>query len=390
MKILCVIERLCSPGGAERQLLTLARTLTARGHECTIAALFPGSNLASELPALGIGFHELKIPFQRDYIRAATRLARLVRRGKFDVVQAHLLPAAIASGLSRTLASGPARVVVLHNLDYEIYPARTGRQKALRSLHALCLRRFTDGLVAVSECVARHYRNEMGLGHITAIPNSIELDAPPQVFLDKREAFREELGIANGTSLLVYSARMVKQKGHLRLFRVLDILRTRGVIPKVMLIGSGPLEAEIRAAVESGGIGNQVIMTGNIPHEEALKRIASADLFISPSDQEGFPLAPAEAMALGVPVVATAVGGVPELVEDGVTGLLVPPGNPEALADAVARALSDRGMRQRFQSAAPERIQTHFTPAVIARRWEAYFKEMIASRACAEPNECRV
>jgi len=382
MKVLCLIDRLCTPGGAERQLVTLARALTARGHECSIAALFPGSDLASELPAWGIGFHELRVPFQRDFVGAGTRVARLIRRGKFDVVQAHLLSASIASGLSRTLAAGPARVVVLHNLDYEICPAGTIRQKALRSLHRLSLRRLTDGIVAVSDSVARHYRNEMGIRRITAIPNSIELGSPPETFLAGREKIRKELGLEEGTDLLAYSARMVKQKGHLLLVRTLELLRRRGVVPKAVLIGSGPLEPEIRAAIKSAGLESQVIMTGNIPYAEALRHIAAADLFVSPSSQEGFPLALGEAMALGVPMVATSVGGVPELIEDGVSGLLAPPDGPEALANAVARVLADRDLRQRLRGAAPERVQKHFTPAVVAERWETYFNELIASRVC--------
>ena len=380
MKVLCLIDRLCTPGGAERQLVTLARALTARGHECTIAALFPGSDLANDLPAWGIQFHELRVPFRRDFVGAAMRLARLIRSGRFDVVQAHLLSSCIASGLSRTLAPRPPRAVVLHNLDYAIYPARTIRQKALRSLHRFSLRRLTDGVVAVSDSVARHYKNEMGIRRITVIPNSIELGSPPETFLAGREKLRKELGLDAGTNLLAYSARMVKQKGHFPLLRTLELLRSRGVAPKVMLIGSGPLEPEIRAAIKSAGLESQVIMTGNIPYAEALRHIAAADLFVSPSSQEGFGLAIAEAMALGVPVVAVAVGSVPEVVEDGVSGLLVSPGGPDLLAEAVARVLADRNLRRTIGAAAQERIQKRFTPPVIAERWEAYFNELAASR----------
>jgi glycosyltransferase involved in cell wall biosynthesis len=382
MKILCLIDRLCTPGGAERQLVTLARALTARGHECTIAALYPGSDLARDLSAWGIGFHELGVPFQRDFAGAAARVARLIRKGRYDVVQAHLLSSAIASGLSRTLAAGPARVVVLHNLDYEIYPATTIRQKALRSLHRLSLCRLTDGIVAVSNSVARHYKNEMSIGHITAIPNSIELGSPRETFGAGREGLRARLGVDEGTNLLAYSARMVKQKGHFQLLRVLEILRCRGIVPKTVLIGSGPLEPEIRAAVKSAELESQVIMTGNVPHADALRHIAAGDLFVSPSSQEGFGLAIAEAMALGVPVVAVAVGAVPEVVEDGVSGLLVPPDGPESLASAIARVLSDQDLRQRLQGAALGRVQSHFTPAVVAERWEKYLDELIASRTC--------
>lgn len=382
MKILFLIDRLCTPGGAERQLVTLARALRARGHECTIAALFAGSDLASALPAWEIGFHELGVRFQRDFAGAAVRVARLIRKGKFDVVQAHLLSSCVASGLSRTLETGPPRVAVLHNLDYEICPAQTIRQKALRRLHRFALRRLTDGVVAVSESVARHYRSEMGIRQITAIPNSIELGSAPETFLAGRETLRRDLGIGTETDLLACSARMVKQKGHFLLLRTLEILRSKGVAPKVLLIGSGPLEAAIRAAVSNARLENQVIMTGNLPYPEALRHIAAADVFVSPSSQEGFGLAIAEAMSLGVPVVAVAVGAVPEVVEDGVSGLLVPPGDPEALANTLAHLLKDRELGERLKSAAPERIQGNCTPAVVAERWETYFDQLIARRVC--------
>ncbi|HET9177455.1 MAG TPA: glycosyltransferase family 4 protein [Terriglobia bacterium] len=380
MKILCVIDRLCTPGGAERQLVTLARALTARGHECTIAALFPGSDLAKDLPQYGVRFHELGVRFRRDFAGAAARVARLVRKGRFDVVQAHLLTSCIASGLSRVLAAGPPRVAVLHNLDYEIYPARNLRQKALRRLHRFALRRLTDGVVAVSDSVGRHYRAEMGIRRITAIPNAIELGGLPESFLTGRDSLRKDLGVGAEATLLAYSARMVKQKGHSLLLRALEILKGRGTAPKLLLVGSGPLEPEIRAAVRNAGLEGQVIMTGNLAYADALKHIAAADLFVSPSSLEGFGLAIAEAMALGVPVVAVAVGSVPEVVEDGVSGLLAPPDGPEPLADAVARALVDHGLRQRLQRAAVERVHTHFTPTVVAERWENYFGDLINER----------
>lgn len=380
MKILCVIDRLCTPGGAERQLATLARALTARGHDCTIAALFPGSDLAKDLPQYGIRFHELGVRFQRDFVSAATRVAHLVRKGRFDVVQAHLLTSCIASGWSRVLASGPPRVAVLHNLDYEIYPARNLRQRALRRLHRFALRRLTDGVVAVSDSVARHYRNEMGIQRITAIPNAIELGGQPESFLAGRDRLRKELGVGAETTLLAYSARMVKQKGHSLLLRALQVLRSRGIAPKLLLVGSGPLEPEIRSTVRDAGLESQVIMTGNLAYADALRHIAAADLFVSPSSLEGFGLAIAEAMALGVPVVAVAVGSVPEVVEDGVSGLLAPPNGPGPLADAVARALADHGLRQRLQRAAKERVHTHFTPTAVAERWENYFGELLNAR----------
>lgn len=382
MKILCLIDRLCTPGGAERQLVTLARALTDRGHECTIAALFPGSDLASKLPSWGIGFQELGVSSRRNLIGAGMKVARLIRKSKFDVVQAHLISSAIASGLSRMLFDGPPRVVVLHDLDFKADPPKSIRKKAFVSMHLFCLRRLTDGIVAVSDSIARYYKKEMGIDCVTPIPNSIELGNPAETFLVSREKMRGELALGNETGTLVCSARMVEQKGHFVLLRAMELLSERGMTPKLILIGKGPLEVDIRKAIKAAGLESRVIMTGNISYENALRHMAAADLYVSPSLQEGFGLALAEAMALGVPPVATAVDGVLKLVEDGVSGLLVPPGDPEALASAVAHVLTDRDLRRRFGRSASERIQTQFSPAAIAEQWESYLGELVASRPC--------
>ena len=383
MKILCLIDRLCTPGGAERQLVTLARALAARGHECTIAALFSGSDLARDLPSWGIEFHELGVRSRRDPVAAGIKVARLIRKGRYDVVQAHLLSSAIASGLSRTLVEGPGRVVVLHDLDFKHDPPKRIRKKAFCALHLFCLRRYTDGIVAASDSIARYYQNEMGINReIGVIPNSIELGRSAETFLSGREKVRKDLALGDETSVLVCSARLVEQKGHSVLLRALELLKQKGLFPKLMLIGSGPLEAEIREATAKAGLEKQVIMIAAMPYEQALRHVAAADLYVSPSLQEGFGMAVAEAMALGVPVAGTAVDGVLRLVEDGVSGLLVPPGDAEALANAIARVLQNRELRQRLGRAAAERIQTHFSPAAIAERWEGHFDKLLAPRVC--------
>lgn len=380
MKILCLIDRLCTPGGAERQLVTLARALAVRGHECTIAALFPGSDLASELPTWGVEFQEVGVRSRRNPVAAGVRVAQLIRKDRFDVVQAHLISSAIASGLSRMLVDGPRRVVVLHDLDFKADPPKSARKKAFVSLHLYCLRRFTDGIVAVSNSIAQYYGKEMGIENITSIPNSIELGSPKELILAGREKLRKDLGLNDEAGTLVCSARMVEQKGHFVLLRAMELLKGRGLTPKLILIGTGPLEADIRRAVKAAQLVRQVIFTGSMPYDQALRHIAAADLYVSPSLQEGFGLALAEAMALGVPPVATAVDGVLKLVEDGVSGLLVPPGNAEILADGLARALSDCSLRQRLGRRASEHIQSHFSPSAVAELWEGYFDKLLAAR----------
>jgi len=139
------------------------------------------------------------------------------------------------------------------------------------------------------------------------------------------------------------------------------------------LFGVGPLESEIRNQIRALKLENEIRIHLPIPRVELMTILSAADLFVMSSINEGFPLAPAEAMMLELPVLATAVGGVPELVEDSVSGILVEAGNPEALADAMARLAANTALRTRLGQAGRTRILENFTVDALLPRWQNFY-----------------
>jgi colanic acid/amylovoran biosynthesis glycosyltransferase len=157
--------------------------------------------------------------------------------------------------------------------------------------------------------------------------------------------------------LVLTVARLSAEKGHLVLVEAAAKLRDRGIACAVEIVGDGPLRADIERSIASFGLVDVVRLVGELPPQEVSKRLAQADVFCLPSFAEGVPISIMEAMAVGVPVVASGVGGVPELVERGVTGGVVAPGRADLLADELAAMLSDEQRRQRIVTAARQRVE---------------------------------
>ncbi len=169
-----------------------------------------------------------------------------------------------------------------------------------------------------------------------------------------------------GTFTAVCVASFEEVKGHRYLLDACRLLAERGVELRCRLVGDGPLRAELETQVRDLGLDDVVELLGARPRPEVAEILAGADVAVCPSnftpqgDREGIPVALMEAMATGLAVVASDISGIPELVEDGVTGLLVPPGDPQALADAVRRLHDDAGLRSRLGEAARARVEHDF------------------------------
>jgi glycosyltransferase involved in cell wall biosynthesis len=238
--------------------------------------------------------------------------------------------------------------------------------------------------VAVSRPVARHYEHHLGLPPIDVIPNAFPLDRlTPTPGLDRREALAP-FGVPPGAFTLLFCGRLVHEKGHRFFLEALAVLRRRGLRPYALIVGDGPLADDLAARIAGHGLEDQVRMHPAVPHNQLMRLVQATDLFVMASTHEGFPLTPAEAMAMGQAVLATRVGGIPELVEDGVSGVLVPPAHPEALAEQIAALMSDPVLRQRLGEAGRRRIVEHFSTDVLAERWERYYGELL-NHALAGP-----
>jgi glycosyltransferase involved in cell wall biosynthesis len=223
-------------------------------------------------------------------------------------------------------------VSTVHNslFDYEISPFR-------RWLYVLAERLtspLADRIVAVSSHITRDLIHRYGISpeQVVTIRNGIEADS----FVPARSPsdVLKELNVNNQDRRIGLAARMTPQKGHLVLLQALRLISQRFSNLRCLLIGDGPLRPSLERYAGELGVAGQCVFTGI--RSDIADLLSVVEVVVLPSHSEGLPFVLLEAMALAKPVVATRVGGNPEVVEDGKTGLLVPPADPKAMAEAIA------------------------------------------------------
>lgn len=299
-------------GGAERIVEALALDVARRGHEVMVVATTRGGPIADTLRAAGIDVEVLAIrsPFDVDVVR---RFVERARRFAPDIVHSHLAVSDICAAAARTFLPRARFHTTIHNAGVELGPGK-------RALWRLALRRL-DHKSAVSQDVARR----LELADVEVVRPSLVV--PSAAPLARAEA-RARLGVRDDTPLVLGVGRLAPIKG----FDVLaDAARAlRDPRARVLVIGAGPEDRTLRAqGLELVG-----------PRDDAAALLGAADVVAVPSRSEGFPQVPLEAMAAGRAVVATRVGGTPEIVSHGETGLLVPPQAPDALGGAIDALLA--------------------------------------------------
>jgi glycosyltransferase involved in cell wall biosynthesis len=175
-------------------------------------------------------------------------------------------------------------------------------------------------------------------------------------------------GKTQPTSNIVCSARFDQCKGQDVLIKAFAQIADRFPDAKLELLGSGKLEADCQKLTHKLGVADRCLFRGSVPRNIAIQKMAQAMIVVLPSRMDNCPLALIEAMAVGAPVVATNAGGIPEMVRDGLDGLLVPPDNAPALADKLGSLLSDPALRKQFSERARQRFSSSFEVAAAARR----------------------
>jgi glycosyltransferase involved in cell wall biosynthesis len=212
----------------------------------------------------------------------------------------------------------------------------------------------------------------VGPGRVTRIYNGIDLERFRPA---GRRELRQECGIPVDAPAVAVVARLQALKGHEDLLRGLPAVWERFPELRVLLAGQGPHEAHLRGLSESLDGQGRVRFLGHC--RDVRPVLEAADLFVLPSHKEGLPNALLEAMAMGLPVVATGVGGTGEVVRDGETGLLVPPADPPALAAALCRLLESASLRERLVRDARQRLQAQFSLAQAVDQVEALLRSVV-------------
>ena len=379
-------------GGAQEVVRTLVAALPDSGWR-PVVATFRDGPLRAAIEESGIRVHVLP-----GRTRPVTRplgalgelrtlredLRGLMRAEKVDVVQTHLLGSLDFVALAARTGDGPAVLWTVHNaiLDLRADQLPSGQRWLLngkRAAYRFAYRlsgRWADGFVAVSDDVAaaitaayRPPRDRLFL-----IPNGVEVARYGSQAA--RAATRADLRLAPDARLVIVVAKLFAQKGHAVL---LDALSSAGLRPDdvVLLVGEGPERAHLEGVVEARGLG-AVRFAGNRPDIPAL--LAASDLFVLPSLWEGLPMALLEAMASGLPVIATDVAGSRQVIVPDESGVIVPPGDAGALAAAIGDLLADDARRSRLGRAARQRVEAEFSSARQAERHAAAYAAALARR----------
>jgi len=342
-------------------VLELMRRQRAGGDRPELAA--PGASaLAARARAEGFPVHPVDMRGTWD-LGSALALASLHRSLRPDVVHWHAARAHALGAMASLLAPGPRRVLS-RRVDF---PVR--RSPGSRLLYALPV----DAILAISACV-RDALVASGVpsARIRVVPSGIDV-APFERPFD-REAVRRKLGLTPDVLLVLQVAALAPHKSQSDLLRAARIVAKARPDVRFWVAGDGPLRTALEAERQNLGLAERVQFLGF--REDVVDLLRSADLFCVSSYLEGLGTSTLDAMASGLPVVATNVGGIPEIVKDGETGLLVPPRDPEAIARAILALVGDP-VRRAGMGAKGRGMVREFTADRTAERTRAVYLEIL-------------
>lgn len=335
-------------GGAEEMVLNLVRYLPAEFEPAVICIDRPGP-IGEEIRKTGIPFRALGLqpgirrPFD------LSRLQQAIHESEPTIVHTFLLTASLYGRFAAMLA----RVPIVIGTEVNIYE----RKQPLHRLAERWLMRHTDAVIASAESVRAFYVDQIGADpdKVTVIYNAVDWS---QLETTKnRVEMRAELGVPLDVPVAGIIARLTEQKAHRILF---EAMTTRPELSSlhVIAVGDGDLREELKQRAQQLGIDRRVHFVG--ARRDLGNILGAVDMFAMPSLWEGLPLSLVLAMGAGLPVIATRVAGIPEVVTDGVTGLLVDPGKTDQLADALARVVTSDTLRLRLGQEARAFVRPRF------------------------------
>lgn len=382
-----------------RILLLVTSTAGGTGqHAYQLASLLPRETFDVDA-AFGLGYpldeafrrlpdvtvHELRLsrrlaPFRN--LAVIGHLYRLMKARRYDVVCIECSVAGLVGRLGAWLARVPVTVFVLAVFASHPNQPRVTRM-VFRVLERL-MRPLTTHFVAVS-----NHMRDFGVGHglvdpnrVSVIYNGVDVDARR----DDRGAARAALGLTNDAPVIGTLARFEPQKDLDVMIRAMSVVHLALPDAQLVLVGDGPLRPQLESLTRDLGLGGCVRFTGW--RQDAAALLPAMDVFCSTSRWESFGLAHAEAMAHGLPTVATAVDGVPEVVEDGVTGLLAPAGDVDAVGRALVELLTDGARRATMGAAGRQRVATLFAVEPMVSAYASLFRALCGRAAEPRRMDC--
>lgn len=364
------VHRIAGVGGSERHLLTLLPALRAAGVEPLFLGLDDPTGdpepFYRELEAQGVPYRRLRCKRDLEPL-LPLRLARAARALQPDLLHTHLVHADVYGAAAATVLRLPL-VATKHNDD----PFKLGLFRYAERL----LARRAHTLIAITGALGRFYAERVGVpeGKVRVIHYGLD-ELPPAW------GPNPAVELPAGSRVLLAIGRLVDQKGLETAVAALPAVLERQPAARLLVLGEGPLRGHLAGQAASLGVGDALLLPGRAGDVAAWLR--AADVLVHPARWEGFGLVLLEAMLAELPVVATQVSAIPEIVADGETGFLVPPGDATALADAVSRVLADDTLAERLGRAGRRRAEDRFGVERMARETAAVYAEATRTTASA-------
>jgi glycosyltransferase involved in cell wall biosynthesis len=361
-------------GGAVAHVVSLMRADVKAGHSVGVVAA-PEPRLMMEVKKINVPFfpnpHFVFGVQPLQDIRALWPVFQAVRKFNPDIISAHSTKAGYAARLAGMFLRKP---VIFTAHGWSFTEGRDTWQRYFLALAERLAAMTTTTIVCVSA-----YDYKLALKFKIAPPKKLVLihnGVNPSPLLNaKGEQVRREFGLGK-VPVLTMVGRLAPPKDPLTLLEACRLLESDF---RLMIVGDGELRGRAEAFVAQNNLGSKVIFTGE--RNDIPEVLAASDIFILTSRWEGLPLAVIEAEIAGLPVVASGVGGIPELIDDGVTGFLVPPRNPRALADVLQKLLVDAHLRRRVGSAACEKALREFTSERMLIKTQQIYKDILKNKA---------
>ena len=354
-------------GGAENLLLSILGKLDPTGFSSVVCCIGEKGAVGEQVIGRGFPLVELGFLDRGGYDRRVVpALADLIRHEKIDLVHSHLYHANFYGRLAAKKAGVPC-VASIHN-TYT-------KPKWHRCLINRYLARHTAAIIAGSEEIRRDIirYDHVAESLVTVIPNSVDLTRSEST-LSRVEA-RQRLGLAPDAVVLGTVGRLEEQKGHRFLIDAVGLLRERGIRCTLLLVGEGRLESQLRAQTAQLGLEDGVRFLGTRGDLGDLFR--AMDLFVMPSLWEGLSLAMLSAMAAGLPVVATTVGGVPQVLGNDEYGYTVAPADPGALADRIASCFANPDATVALGKKGARQVRENYSDEAMVRRLERVYERVL-------------
>lgn len=364
-KLLVVIDEM-EVGGSQRQIVHLLTGLDRERWQPELLYFRNHSFLIERLKAAGIPVHLVPKRGRID-LRFLRRFGAILRNGEYDLVHAFSLTAELWAVVAKAM-SGVSTPIIASERNQQV-----SKPRWYWPVKRFVLTR-SAGAIANSEAGAHTTAKHTGVAHafFDTIPNGVEIPAP--LAQSDRQQLRADIGAPEGRALCLYVGRLVPQKNLDCLVRALALLEPARR-PWVALAGDGPLRAHVENLATAAGVRGDLHFLGE--RSDATRLMQSADFLVLPSHFEGLSNSLLESMAAGCPVIASAVGGSPELIDHGRTGLLFPSDDEAALAERIAELVADPDRRTRLGAAGREYVSRTYGIATLVARTTAVYERCI-------------